>query len=98
MAANLIGQQVNITIPNGAVAVSANDPSGIYLDGGSPFSEWQNFMIWPGGDPRSTGAARAATSQRPISPTRCFRHSEVTAISLQPTTFTAEISDNPQVK
>ncbi|WP_049823998.1 leukotoxin LktA family filamentous adhesin, partial [Bradyrhizobium sp. WSM2254] len=55
MSANLTGQQVQVTVPNGAVAVSANDPSGIYLAGGSPFSEWRNFMVYPGGNP-SAGA------------------------------------------
>ena len=52
LAANLAAQQVNITIPNGAVAVSANDPSGLYLAGGSPFSEWANYILYPGGNPR----------------------------------------------
>jgi len=53
LSANLTGQQVNITVPNGSVAVSANDPSGMYIAGGSPFSEWLNFMVWPGGNPGS---------------------------------------------
>ena len=57
LSANMTGQQIQVTVPNGAVSISANDPSGIYIAGGSPFSEWQNFMVFPGGNPSNPSDA-----------------------------------------
>ena len=47
--ANLSAQQLNVYVPNGAVAVSSTDPSGMYLVGGFPSTEWDSYMTYPGG-------------------------------------------------
>ncbi len=53
LAANMNAQQVTMTAPEGAFAVSANGPGGLFNVGGSPFSEWANAIYYPGGNPAS---------------------------------------------
>ena len=50
-AGAILGQQVNLTDPHGAVILTL--PSGDPYPAGSPnpYSLWENSMIWPGGDP-----------------------------------------------
>src|SRR5665213_2051892 len=45
------GFQVNIAIPNGFAVINIPDPPGIEPVGGNPFSEWVNYIIWPGNNP-----------------------------------------------
>ncbi len=56
--ANLSAQQLNVYVPNGAVAVSATDPSGMYIVGGFPSTEWDSYMTYPG---EKTITANSAT-------------------------------------
>jgi hypothetical protein len=49
-AATVYGQQVNISVPQGVTIVTIAPP-GVYYAGGNPYSEWQNYMLWPGGNP-----------------------------------------------
>jgi hypothetical protein len=59
-------EQVNITAPNGVEVISP--ASGIEFTGAAPYSEWNNYMIWPGGNPTAavpsanTAAAYAANA------------------------------------
>ena len=51
LTGNINAQQVNITIPEGAVAISSLGPNGRFTAGSSPFSEWRNVILYPGGNP-----------------------------------------------
>ena len=44
-------QQFNVTVPNGAVAISSNGPNGMYNAGASPQAEWDYAISYPGGAP-----------------------------------------------
>jgi hypothetical protein len=44
--------QFNVTVPNGAVAVSSNGPNGLYTAGAAPEAEWGHALTYPGADPR----------------------------------------------
>ncbi len=46
--------QFNVTVPNGAVAVSSNGPNGMYTAGASPQAEYGSHIYYPGGAPGST--------------------------------------------
>ncbi len=48
--------QLNISVPNGIYVVPP-PASGVYFAGGNPYSEWQNAMIWPGGNPSDPSVA-----------------------------------------
>jgi hypothetical protein len=48
--ATIYGQEVSIAAPHGNAAISIPPPGVEYL-GTNPYSNWQNFMIWPGGNP-----------------------------------------------
>ena len=50
--ATIYGERVRLDIPNGAAVIQI--PVGTEFTGGNPFSEWNNFMIWPGGNPNPT--------------------------------------------
>jgi filamentous hemagglutinin family protein len=60
--ANLSAQQLNVYVPNGAVAVSATDPSGMYIVGGFPSTEWDSYIIYPGGKTITTDSATIAAN------------------------------------
>jgi hypothetical protein len=60
--ANLSAQQLNVYVPNGAVAVSANDPSGMYIAGGFPSTEWLQYMVLPGGHVIDANSATIAAN------------------------------------
>jgi hypothetical protein len=47
----VLGNQVNISIPNGFAVINIPDPPGIEPVGGNPFSEWADYIVWPGGNP-----------------------------------------------
>ena len=47
--ATIYGERVRLDIPNGAAVIQI--PVGTEFTGGNPFSEWNNFMVWPGGNP-----------------------------------------------
>ena len=51
--AGLLGQQVNVLAPNGVYVAEIPDSSGPYYAGSNPYAEWQQAMIWPGGNPAS---------------------------------------------
>lgn len=46
----IYGQQVTLDIPNGVAVINVQG-SRPYYAGGNPYSEWRNYMIWPGGNP-----------------------------------------------
>ena len=48
-AATIFAKKVTVTVPEGAVAIDI--PNGTYYVGGNPYSDWNNSMIWPGGNP-----------------------------------------------
>ncbi len=58
--ANLSAQQLNVYVPNGAVAVSSTDPSGMYLVGAFPSTEWDSYMTYPGGKTITANSATIA--------------------------------------
>jgi filamentous hemagglutinin family protein len=58
-SAEILGQQVQVNVPNGVAVISI--PTGVSYAGGNPYSEWQNYMIWPGGNP-ADGVPNAATA------------------------------------
>jgi filamentous hemagglutinin family protein len=58
-SAEILGQQVQVNVPNGVAVISI--PTGVSYAGANPYSEWQNYMIWPGGNPAS-GVPNAATA------------------------------------
>ncbi len=58
--ANLSAQQLNVYVPNGAVAVSSTDPSGMYIVGGFPSTEWDSYMVYPGGKTITANSATIA--------------------------------------
>jgi hypothetical protein len=43
--------QFNVTVPNGAVAISSNGPNGMYNAGASPQAEWAHAITYPGATP-----------------------------------------------
>ncbi|AOO82056.1 hypothetical protein BHK69_17835 [Bosea vaviloviae] len=43
--------QFNVTVPNGAVAISSNGPNGMYNAGASPQAEWNHAITYPGATP-----------------------------------------------
>ncbi|MGH3264880.1 MAG: hypothetical protein ACRDNS_23140, partial [Trebonia sp.] len=47
----VLGQQVNVNVPNGAAVISLPSADPYVAGSPNPFSEWENYMIWPGGDP-----------------------------------------------
>ena len=47
--ASIFGQQVNISVPNGSAVI--NNPTGAFSVSGNPYSEWQSYIMWPGGNP-----------------------------------------------
>ncbi len=55
-AGTIFGEQVNISVPNGIYVVPP-PASGVYFAGGNPVSEWQNVMIFPGGNPSDSSVA-----------------------------------------
>ena len=55
-AGTIYGEQVNISVPNGIYVVPP-PASGVYFAGGNPVSEWQNAMIFPGGNPSDSSVA-----------------------------------------
>jgi filamentous hemagglutinin family protein len=63
-SANLSAQQLNVYVPNGAVAVSSTDPSGMYIVGGFPSTEWDTLMgmIYPGGKTITANSATIAAN------------------------------------
>ncbi len=46
--------QFNVTVPNGAVAVSSNGPNGLYNAGASPQAEYGSYIVYPGGGQGTT--------------------------------------------
>jgi len=58
--ATIDGQQVNVSVPKGVVVVQIAAP-GVYYAGSNPYSQWNSYMIWPGGNP-SSGAPSANTA------------------------------------
>ncbi|MCO6453768.1 MAG: hypothetical protein J5I93_00495, partial [Pirellulaceae bacterium] len=57
-SATIYGQQVSITAPHGNVAISIPPPAAEYL-GTNPYSNWQDTMIWPGGNPSHASTLNA---------------------------------------
>jgi len=45
-------KQETVNVPNGAEVVQIPSPNP-YHSSGDPYSQWQNFMLWPGGNPAS---------------------------------------------
>jgi len=45
-------KQETVNVPNGAEVVQIPSPNP-YHSSGDPFAQWQNFMLWPGGNPAS---------------------------------------------
>jgi len=45
---------VNISAPQGSVAINVPNPPGIELIGGVPSTEWQAYAIFPGGNPSTS--------------------------------------------
>jgi hypothetical protein len=52
-AATIYGQQVSISAPHGNVAITIPPPGVEYLET-NPYSNWQDYMTWPGGNPSSS--------------------------------------------
>ncbi|HEV3085266.1 MAG TPA: hypothetical protein VGY66_36260, partial [Gemmataceae bacterium] len=50
--AAVYGQQVNVLVPKGVFVVQIPAPEAYYA-GSDPYSQWQSYMIWPGGNPSS---------------------------------------------
>ena len=48
--AGIFGEQVDTYAPNG-VGIIELPPPVPYISGSDPSSDWQNYMIWPGGNP-----------------------------------------------
>src|SRR5262249_47401031 len=51
------GQSVTLTSPKGVTVVDV-PPPGVYYAGSNPYSEWQNYIDFPGGNP-ALGAPNA---------------------------------------
>ncbi|MCZ8045060.1 MAG: leukotoxin LktA family filamentous adhesin [Beijerinckiaceae bacterium] len=52
--------QFNVTVPNGAVAVSSNGPNGLYNAGASPQADYGSYIVYPGGGPGASLNANEA--------------------------------------
>ncbi|MFM7034377.1 MAG: beta strand repeat-containing protein [Planctomycetia bacterium] len=57
-AGGVFGQEVNVSVPSGAVVISLPSDKPWIAGAGNPYSEWQGAMIWPGGAP-TTGVPDA---------------------------------------
>ena len=51
-AATIYGYQVHVYTPQGATVIAISN--GSYYAGGNPYSEWNSYMVWPGGNPSGT--------------------------------------------
>lgn len=54
-AATIFGKSVTIKVPEGVAVIDLPDPQAYYA-GGNPYSEWQNAILWPGGNPYLPGS------------------------------------------
>lgn len=50
-AGGVFGQEVNVSVPSGAVVISLPSDKPWIAGAGNPYTEWQGAMIWPGGAP-----------------------------------------------
>lgn len=61
----VLGQTVVIDIPNGFAVINLPATAGVAYIGGNPFSEWANFMIWPGGNPATLNVTPGNPTGKP---------------------------------
>jgi hypothetical protein len=50
-AGGVFGQEVNVSVPSGAVVISLRSDKPWIAGAGNPYTEWQGTMTWPGGTP-----------------------------------------------
>ncbi|MES1264219.1 MAG: hypothetical protein ABUU24_01050, partial [Variovorax sp.] len=60
-AATIFGKSVTIKVPEGVAVIDLADPQAYYA-GGTPYSEWQNAILWPGGNPYLPGSSSNANA------------------------------------
>ncbi|MFN0317177.1 MAG: beta strand repeat-containing protein [Burkholderiales bacterium] len=60
-AATIFGKDVTVKAPEGVAVIELPDPKAYYA-GGNPYSEWNNSVFWPGGNPATAGTPNANTA------------------------------------